>query len=82
MIVLSDGRANVPLDGEGDPWRQSLESAQALARERIPGLVLDTEAGYVRTGRARELAAALGMQCLSMEEFNSESLSLTIRGLP
>ncbi len=82
MIVLSDGRANVPLDGQGDPWRQSLEAAEALAKKRIPGLVLDTEVGYVRTGRARELATALGMQCLSMEEFNSDSLSVTIRGLP
>lgn len=81
LIVMSDGRANVSLDGQGDPWRQSLECAQVLAKARIVGLVLDTEAGYLRTGRARELAAALGMQCLSVEEFNSESLRMTIRGL-
>jgi magnesium chelatase subunit D len=82
LIVLSDGRANVSLDEQGDPWQQSLECARALAKKRIAGLVLDTEAGYLRTGRARELGTALGMQCLSVEEFNSGSLHMTIRGLP
>jgi magnesium chelatase subunit D len=82
LIVLSDGRANVSLDGQGDPWQQSLECAHTLAKKHIAGLVLDTEAGYLRTGRARQLAAALGTQCLSVEEFNSESLGMMIRGLP
>jgi magnesium chelatase subunit D len=82
LILLSDGRANVALDDGGDPWQQCLEYAHVLARKRTPALVLDTEVGYVRMGRARELAEALGAQCLSVEEFNAESLSLTIRGLP
>jgi magnesium chelatase subunit D len=82
LILLSDGRANVALDEQGDPWEQSLQCARTLAGKRTAALVLDTEVGYVRMGRARELAAALGAQCLSVEQFNAESLSLTIRGLP
>jgi magnesium chelatase subunit D len=87
VIVLSDGRANVPLDDRpghdppGDPWQQSLEYARVLGGKATPALVLDTEIGYVRMGRARELAAALGAKCLSLEEFGTESLSLTIRRL-
>ena len=79
LIVLSDGKANVPLDGTGDAWHQVLQYAGALARKGIAALVLDTEVGFVRMGRARDLADALGAQCLSLEEFNAESLSLTIR---
>ena len=79
LIVLSDGKANVPLDGAGDAWHQVLQYAGALARKGVAALVLDTEVGYVRMGRARDLADALGAQCLSLEEFNAESLSLTIR---
>ena len=82
LIVLSDGRANVGIDAESaqaDPWRQSLERARMLAKKGFAALVLDTEVGFVRLGRARELAAALGAQCLALEEFNSESLMLTIR---
>jgi magnesium chelatase subunit D len=80
LIVLSDGKANVAIDGAGDAWQQSLDHAQSFARKGIAALVLDTEVGFVRMGRAGELAAALGAQCLSLEEFSAETLSVTIRG--
>jgi magnesium chelatase subunit D len=80
LIVLSDGKANVALDGTGDPWQQSLDYARSFWRKGVAALVLDTEVGFVRMGRAGDLAAALGAQCLSLEEFSAESLSLTIRG--
>ena len=79
LIVVSDGKANVALDGTGDAWQQSLEYAQSFGRKAIAALVLDTEVGFVRMGRAGELAAALGAQCLSLEEFSAETLALTIR---
>ena len=79
LIVVSDGKANVALDGTGDAWQQSLEYAQAFGRKGVAALVLDTEVGFVRMGRAGELAAALGAQCLSLEEFSAETLALTIR---
>ena len=80
LIVLSDGKANVALDGEGDAWEQSLECARALSRKGIAALVLDTDVGFVRMNRAHDLAAALNAQCLSLEQFSAESLSVTIRG--
>ena len=81
LIVVSDGRANVPLDGTGDAWEQTLQYAQAFARKGIAALVLDTEVGFVRMGRAQGLADALNAPCLSLEELSSsERLTLTIRG--
>jgi magnesium chelatase subunit D len=79
LILLSDGKANVALDETGDAWEQSLEYARAFFRKGIAALVLDTEVGFVRMGRARDLADALGARCLSLEEFSAETLSLTIR---
>jgi magnesium chelatase subunit D len=79
-LQVSDGKANVALDGTGDAWQQSLEYALAFGRKGVAALVLDTEVGFVRMGRAGELAAALGAQCLSLEEFSAETLALTIRG--
>jgi magnesium chelatase subunit D len=82
LILLSDGRANVSLDdGPGDPWEQSLEWAGVLSRQGIAALVLDTEVGYVRMGRAGELAEALGARCMPLEQLGADSLSLTIRSL-
>jgi magnesium chelatase subunit D len=80
LIVLSDGKANVPLDGTGDAWEQSLQYAQAFARKNIAALVLDTEVGFVRMGRAQDLAKALNTSCLSLEDLSAERLTLTIRG--
>ena len=81
LIVLSDGKANVPLDGTGDAWEQALQYAQSFGRKDIAALVLDTEVGFVRLGRAQGLANALNAPCLSLEELGScERLTLTIRG--
>ncbi|WP_439581825.1 magnesium chelatase subunit D family protein [Dyadobacter bucti] len=78
LIVLSDGKANVPLAGGGDPWQHTLELASAIAGSGIQSLVLDTEKGYLRFGRAAALATALGAECLSLEEFSASSITDTI----
>jgi magnesium chelatase subunit D len=82
LIVLSDGRANVGLDGDKnkrDPWQQSLDCARMLEKKGVAALVIDTEVGFVRMGRARALAAMLGAHCLALDEFTTDSLMLTIR---
>ncbi|HEX5270729.1 MAG TPA: hypothetical protein VFW33_09595, partial [Gemmataceae bacterium] len=79
---LSDGKANVPLpETAGDPWQQALSAAQELARERIPALVLDADAGFIRTGRAAELAEALRAECLPLDGLSAQALVLKVRQL-
>jgi magnesium chelatase subunit D len=79
LVVLTDGKANVPLIEGGDPWRETLALADVLAAQNTPTLVLDTEAGYLRLGRAAQLAQALGAECLQLEELTADNLALTIR---
>ena len=79
LVLLSDGKANVALNDGGDPWQETLSFAGLLAERGIPALVLDTETGYLRLGRASILAEALGAQCLTLEELSAENLALTIR---
>ncbi len=79
LVLLTDGRANVPLpDTDGDPWEQALEAARAVAADGFPALVLDTEAGYVRLGRAKTLAEALQATHMSLEEISASTLMLTL----
>ncbi|TAK63936.1 putative cobaltochelatase [Methylobacter sp.] len=80
LVLLSDGKANVALNDGNDPWQESLRFAGLLAECGVPALVLDTETGYLRLGRARQLAQALGAECLTLEELSAENLALTIRG--
>jgi magnesium chelatase subunit D len=76
LVLLTDGKANVALAEGGDTWRETLELAAQLA---VPALVIDTETGYLKLGRATLLAQALGAECLTLEQLTSENLVLTIR---
>jgi magnesium chelatase subunit D len=80
VVLLSDGKANVGLpESPGDPWQQALQAAADLAADVIPALVLDSDAGFVRMGRARQLADALGAEHLPLEELSAETLILKVR---
>ncbi|WP_340121283.1 putative cobaltochelatase [Methylobacter svalbardensis] len=80
LVLLTDGKANVALNDGNDPWQESLRFATLLAERGVPALVLDTETGYLRLGKARQLAQALGAECLTLEELSAENLALTVRG--
>ncbi len=58
VVVFTDGRANVAL--QDDPWQDALHAAQALRGPRTRAVVIDTELGPQRLGRAASLAEALG----------------------
>jgi magnesium chelatase subunit D len=80
LVLLSDGKANVPLpETTGDPWQQAIGAAGELARQRVPALVLDADTGFVRVGRAAELAEALGGECLPLDGLSAEALVLKVR---
>lgn len=57
VVLFTDGRANVPLTPAADPWTEALTAAAAL--RGTSALVVDTEAGQVRLGRAAQLAQAM-----------------------
>jgi magnesium chelatase subunit D len=79
-VLLTDGKANVCVpDRPGDPWEQALRAAGELAEVGLAALVLDTEDGFVRLGRAREIADALGAEHLSLDDLTAESLVLNVR---
>ncbi len=80
LVLLSDGKANISLNPGSDPWQECIQFAGLLGERGIPALVLDTETGYLRLGKARQLAQALGAECLTLEDLSAENLALTIRG--
>ena len=63
LILLTDGRANVPI-GTGDPWQEVLEIA---AQIRTPSLVIDTENTTERLERSRQLAEVLCAEYVRLE---------------
>jgi magnesium chelatase subunit D len=82
LVLLSDGRANVPLDDGstgGDPWQDTLLLAGQLAEAQISALVLDTEQGAIRHARAKAIAEAMHAEYRRLDDWSAETLAITIR---
>ena len=78
LILLTDGRANIPLHG-GDPWQEALDVAQLMSCNAI---VVDTETAAQRLGQCEELAKMLGARYLSLEELaQSENVLIAVEPL-
>jgi magnesium chelatase subunit D len=78
LVLLSDGKANVPLPGGGDAWQQTIQLATQLREQQVSALVLDTDTDYLRLGRAADLATALGADCLSLDDLSAQTLTETV----
>jgi len=65
LILLTDGRANVPLWTD-DPWADAVRAASQIPC-RV--LVVDTELATNAIGRAKQLAASIHADCVALEDF-------------
>lgn len=75
VVLLTDGKANVPLPGgAGDPWTQALAAGERVATLGASTLVFDTEEGFGRVGRAPELAAAMGADHLPLAGLSAQAV--------
>jgi magnesium chelatase subunit D len=79
LVLLTDGRANVSLDG-GDPWEEALAACSLLQATCAGALVIDCEPGPIVLGRARVLAQALGAECIALDAMDATALALRIHG--
>ena len=78
LILLTDGRANIPLHG-GDPWQEALDAARQMS---CTAIVVDTETAAQRLGQCTELAKVLGARYLSLEELvQTENFSIVVEPL-
>jgi len=59
LVVLTGGRANVPLTVNGNPVDDVMEATRMLAEKSFDALVVDTEAG-ADAGLARDMAERMG----------------------
>lgn len=79
VVLLTDGRGNVPLQRGGNPQGDALSLARRLARNGVAGLVIDTEEGPVRFGLACQLARAWGAELLSLDALGERRFPDVVR---
>jgi magnesium chelatase subunit D len=74
LIILTDGKANVALEAEGDPWTQTLELAARLKNNNVQSLIVNTESNYINLNKAEELAGVLDAEYVSLQDISQEKL--------
>ena len=92
VVLLSDGRANVPMGwtqdepdpgvavGEEGPASTDAKNMASLFKEqRIHSVVVDTEVGVLRFGMAQPIATVMGAQYIKLDDLHAESLAQAVR---
>ena len=80
VVLLSDGRANVALDGgPGQPVEEARGFASIFDEKGITGVVIDTELDFIKLEMARPLAEAMGARYLKLEELQADYLADVVR---
>ncbi len=78
LIVFTDGRANVSAAG-GDPWQEALAAGAQLKDACAGAVVVDCEPGPIVLGRARQLATALGAECIGLNSLEAGEFTIQIQ---
>lgn len=77
LILITDGRAN---DTQcDDPVGEAMTAAQAIARDGIQSVVIDTEKELVPLGIAAQVAERMNAQYLKMDELKAEAVADVVR---
>ena len=79
MVILTDGRGNVSLNGGTSSREEYDRVTGTLASSGIRLIVIDTETGFMRFGKASALADAMGADYMRLEDLNAERLTETVR---
>ncbi|GAA2097367.1 hypothetical protein GCM10009759_27470 [Kitasatospora saccharophila] len=75
LVLVTDGRAT----GGKDALPRARRAAGLLAAQGVAAVVLDCESGPVRLGLARELAAHLNGDAVSLDELRAEGVASLVR---
>lgn len=76
IILMTDGRPNIPLDRGANPWREALTLAGLMAEDpRLRFLLIDTDRGaYNEYKLTRDLAERLRAPRINLEELREGRL--------
>ena len=74
LIVLTDGRGNIPLKEGGNPKAELAQVGAHLAASPMRVVIVDTQRSYLSRGEAKKLAAAIGGEYAYLPNANSEDI--------
>jgi magnesium chelatase subunit D len=81
LVLLTDGRATVPVRDGGNPVGDACRAAGLLAADGVTTVVVDCESGPVRLGLAARVAAAAGGELVTVADLSAERVAGVVRGV-
>jgi len=78
LVLVSDGRANVGLNG-GNPVEEAKRVAQEIKAASIRSIAIDTEQSFVTFRLVKQICTELGGTYLRLEELKSAPIASAVR---
>ena len=79
IVLITDGRANVPLSEGADANEEARRLASGMAIPQVGWIVVDASSGFVRFDNAQRLAEELGGTYFRLEDLNADRLAESVR---
>ncbi len=81
IVLITDGRANVPLRDGADANEEVLKLASDMSIPQVRWVVIDASTGYIRFDNARRLAEELCGTYFRLEDLDADRLAETVRSV-
>lgn len=79
LVIISDGKANISIDKSINPFEEAKQIAENIKYLGIKSIVIDTETGFIRLGKLKELSEVLGGEYYQLEEIKADAISNLVR---
>ena len=79
LVLLSDGRANVALEGGATPVDEAKAIASLFQEKHITSVVVDTELDFIKLGLAQGIAEAMGSRYIKLDDLRADRLADAVR---
>ena len=74
LMLVTDGRANIGLDGGDDGVADALRLAEKIGESGVTSVVIDTETDFIKLGVARDIAARMGAAYYTLQELSDSTI--------
>ena len=74
LMLVTDGRANIGLDGGGDGVADALRLAEKIGESGVTCVVIDTETDFIKLGVARDIAVRMGAAYYTLQELSENTI--------
>ncbi len=81
IVLITDGRANVPLKAGADANEEVRKLASEMAIPQVKWIVIDASAGYIRFDNAEKLAMELEGTYFRLEDLNADRLAESVKSV-